>query len=132
MTVTNGLHANATHEDIHSPIALDFADAAARLAGTFIAADEEKFYRQLDDDSIWMLIDYTGPTFVQVNADFDPASVDLTGNFALSGDISPTSLSASQNNYNPTSLSSATVLRLTSSNDVDITGLQGGADGRII
>ncbi len=50
----------------------------------------------------------------------------------LTGDISPTSLGADQNNYSPTSLSTASVLRLTSSTAVNITGLAGGADGRIL
>lgn len=54
------------------------------------------------------------------------------GPVKLTNDISPTSLSADQNDYNPTNLATADVLRLTSSADVHITGLQGGADGRVI
>lgn len=52
--------------------------------------------------------------------------------FTLSGFITPTTLGANQNNYNPTSLSTATRLRLSASAAVDITGLQGGAEGRIV
>jgi len=54
-------------DQVHKPIADDFADETARLSGTFTVLDNEKFYRQLDDDSLWMLTDYTGPTFVQVS-----------------------------------------------------------------
>lgn len=53
--------------------------------------------------------------------------------FALPADITPAALSADQNNYNPTGLATADVLRLESSGTPrNITGLAGGADGRII
>lgn len=53
--------------------------------------------------------------------------------WAFSGDISPTALSADQNNYNPTDLATSNVLRLRAdTNSRNITGLVGGADGRTI
>jgi hypothetical protein len=51
---------------------------------------------------------------------------------SVPGDISPTSLSADQNNYAPAGFATASVLRLTSSSAVNITGLAGGSDGRTI
>lgn len=54
------------------------------------------------------------------------------GTLRLEGDISPSQLTANQNDYNPTGLSGAAVLRLTSDASRNITGLQGGADGRLI
>ena len=51
---------------------------------------------------------------------------------ALTGDISPSQITADQNDYNPTGLSTASVLRLSSDASRNITGLQGGADGRLI
>lgn len=60
------------------------------------------------------------------------AGIALTQNVALSGDISPTQITANQNDYNPTGLSTASVLRLTTDASRDITGLTGGADGRLI
>lgn len=60
------------------------------------------------------------------------ANVDATGTFTLSGDITPAQITADQNNYNPTGLSSATVLRLNSDAARNITGLSGGADGRLL
>ncbi len=60
------------------------------------------------------------------------AGIALTQNVALSGDISPTQITANQNDYNPTGLSTASVLRLNTDASRDITGLQGGADGRLI
>jgi len=56
----------------------------------------------------------------------------LAQNIAFSSDISPSSLSADQDNYNPTGLSTASTLRLTSSTSVNITGLADGATGRLL
>lgn len=53
-------------------------------------------------------------------------------NFLLSGDISPSQITSNQNDYNPTGLSTATVIRLSTDASRDITGIQGGADGRIL
>lgn len=64
--------------------------------------------------------------------DLTIAGLTQTAQSARSGDISPASIGASQNDYNPTGLSTATVLRLTSSAAYSITGLAGGADGRLI
>jgi hypothetical protein len=51
---------------------------------------------------------------------------------ALTGDISPAQITANQNDYNPTGLSGASTLRLSSDASRDITGLQGGSDGRLL
>lgn len=51
---------------------------------------------------------------------------------AFSGDISPAQITADQNDYNPTGLSSASTLRLNTDASRTITGLQGGADGRLL
>lgn len=55
-----------------------------------------------------------------------------TGSFALTGDISPAAFAAQQDDYSPASLSTAAVLRLTSTGAQSITGLQGGSDGRLL
>lgn len=62
-----------------------------------------------------------------------PESVEITGGpFALRGDISPAQITANQNDYNPAGLADATTLRLSTDASRNITGLAGGADGRII
>lgn len=48
------------------------------------------------------------------------------------GDITPSTITADQNNYNPSGLSSAAVLRLASDAFRYITGVEGGADGRVL
>ncbi len=52
--------------------------------------------------------------------------------FALTGDISPTALAAATNDWAPTGLAAASTIRASASADYDLTGLTGGADGRIL
>ena len=52
--------------------------------------------------------------------------------FYLSGVLTPAQITSNQNNYNPTGLSTASVLRLSSDTGRNVTGLAGGAAGRII
>lgn len=61
-----------------------------------------------------------------------PADSPIPSQFRLTGTISPSSLSSSQNDYAPSGLSGASWLRLTASANVNITGLTGGAAGRIL
>jgi len=58
--------------------------------------------------------------------------VDFQQDFLLSGDISPTQITADQNDYAPTGHGTTTTFRLTSDTARSITGLSGGADGRIV
>ena len=81
--------------------------------------------------AVWRLVPFT-------------AAGDLTGTypnpvvsqasqaFSLNGVLSPPSFSTSQNNYNPTGLNNANVLRITTTADATITGLAGGTAGRIV
>ena len=62
-----------------------------------------------------------------------PASLAVSGGpFALAGDLSPATLTASQNDYSPTGLATASVLRLATDATRTLTGLAGGADGRVL
>lgn len=60
------------------------------------------------------------------------ASSATSGAVSFSGVITPTAISASQNNYSPTGLSVASGMRLSSSAAYDITGLAGGGAGRLM
>ena len=55
-----------------------------------------------------------------------------TQTFGLTGIISPTGTTGTVNNYNPTSLSTASIIRQTTTAATTITGLSGGSSGRII
>lgn len=51
---------------------------------------------------------------------------------AISGDISPAQLTADQNDWDPASLATAAVIRVDTDATRTVTGLAGGADGRVI
>lgn len=72
-----------------------------------------------------------GDTHDHVGGDGNPIT-NLTENIQFSGDISPSQITSNQDNYSPTGLSTASTLRINSDAARDITGLAGGADGRII
>lgn len=55
-----------------------------------------------------------------------------TGSQAWTAVISPSQITSDQNDYNPTSLSTAACLRLNSDASRNVTGLQGGASGRLL
>lgn len=57
---------------------------------------------------------------------------DLSGAIAFPGIISPAQITADQNDYSPAGLSAASTLRLSSDASRNITGLAGGAAGRLI
>lgn len=71
-------------------------------------------------------------TYDSTNNQLTIPGATITEDAALSGDISPSQITANQNDYNPTGLSTASVLRLSTDASRDITGLQGGADGRLV
>lgn len=61
-----------------------------------------------------------------------PRNLFKNSTFHLGADLAPAQLTASQNDYNPTSLATASVLRLDASATWKITGLAGGEDGRVL
>lgn len=69
--------------------------------------------------------EFLSPISVLASATFDQS-------LYLTGDNTPSSITTDQNNYSPSGLASTTILRLQSTTTVNITGLQGGTDGRII
>ncbi len=60
------------------------------------------------------------------------ASANWSSAFLLSGVISPSQITGNQNNYDPSGLSGAVQLRLNSDASRNITGLAGGATGRLL
>ncbi len=59
-------------------------------------------------------------------------TVNISEAVSITGDISPTQISSNQNNYNPTGLDTATVLRLSTDASRIISGIAGGTDGRAL
>jgi len=60
------------------------------------------------------------------------ANVNINYAVGLTGDITPAQITANQNNYNPANLATASVLRLSTDASRNVTGLAGGADGRVL
>lgn len=59
-------------------------------------------------------------------------SANLSASVAFTGVISPTQITADENNYAPTGFETASIIRLSSNAARIITGIQGGASGRIM
>jgi hypothetical protein len=60
------------------------------------------------------------------------ANAALNYGISVTGVLSPATLSGSQNDYSPAGLPGASILRLNAGADVNVTGLAGGSDGRVI
>jgi hypothetical protein len=74
----------------------------------------------------------TSRWFLLTDAFMWKSVTDLPESLTLSGVISPTQITSNQNDYNPGSLSVASVLRLSSDASRNITGILAGASGRIL
>jgi len=66
------------------------------------------------------------------NGDVSINKISAAGQLILSGDITPSQITADQDDYDPTSLSTASTLRLSTDASRNITGLAGGSDGRVL
>ncbi len=85
------------------------------------------------DDDLHFKVSPDGTTWIDaLVVDKTTGAAKINSGFFLTGDISPTQITADQNDYNPAGLSSASVLRLSSDASRNITGLAGGGDGRIV
>lgn len=85
--------------------------------------------------------DYNGSTNAKVwelQAFYLSGAVSLGSSFALTGIISPTAITTDQNDYAPTGLSGAAIIRISNTaglaggQNLNITGLTGGAAGRLL
>ncbi len=76
--------------------------------------------------------DGTTNGLVKVLSSVAPAVTDIPTFLQMSGDITPTQLTANQNDWNPTDLATSVVIRASTDASRDLTGLAGGSDGRII
>lgn len=62
-----GFHSNEQLGSIHVPYNFEYADETARSAATgLVSSDVGKFARQLDDNTLWMLIGYSPVEWVEV------------------------------------------------------------------
>lgn len=77
-----------------------------------------------------------GDTYIElVDNDYggtDEAYISLYGSIRFSRSLTPSQIAGNQDNYDPAGLMQAAVLRLATDASRDITGIAGGADGRVL
>ncbi len=126
LTVADGgdgdLRYKMSKESAASTLSLLFQDNFSGRAEIGLTGDDDFHFKTSADGSSW--------------ADallFDKAtgSSKINSGFFLTGSISPTQITADQNDYNPSGLSGASVLRLSTDASRNITGLSGGGAGRV-
>jgi Protein of unknown function (DUF2793) len=110
-------------ENASKTLSLLFQDNFSGRAEIGLTGDDDLHFKVSPDGAAWidaLIIDkVTG-------------AAKINSSFYLTGELSPAQIVADQNNYDPSGLSAASVLRLASDASRVITGLAGGADGRIV
>jgi hypothetical protein len=87
----------------------------------------------VESDAFKLKVSDDGATFVEALAiDQATGNATLPRGVALTGVIAPPQLTAGENDYAPTGLESASVVRLSTDAVYGITGLAGGAEGRVL
>lgn len=89
------VHSEQTASDgNHVTIRWVHADSTERLAGSYVEADEGGVSQQTDDKSLWILKDYTGPTFVEFGSGGGGGGTAATTTFTPAGTIASTDVQA--------------------------------------
>jgi hypothetical protein len=84
-------------------------------------------------DAFKLKVSADGSAWVEaLNIDQTTGNLALPRGLILAGIIAPPQITANQNDYNPTGVATASVLQLSSDASRNITGLAGGAEGRLV
>jgi hypothetical protein len=84
-------------------------------------------------DAFKLKVSNDGTTFVEaLVVDQDTGNASLPRGVALTGVIAPPQITSNQNDYNPAGVASASVLNLSSDALRSVSGLAGGAEGRVV
>jgi Protein of unknown function (DUF2793) len=87
----------------------------------------------IGSDAFKLKVSADGSAWVQAfNIDQTTGNLALPRGLLLTGIVAPPQVTANQNDYNPTDVATASVLQLSSDASRAITGLAGGAEGRVI
>jgi hypothetical protein len=68
MSIFGRRHSKLTGDDVGSIIWKSVVDSAARLALVVTSDKEGRIVHQESDDSLWVLVDYTGPTYQELTS----------------------------------------------------------------
>jgi hypothetical protein len=110
-------------EDASNTLSLLFQDDFSGRAEIGLTGDDDFHFKVSPDGAAW---------FDALILDKATGAAKLNSAFLLAGDLAPPQITADQDNYNPTGLSGASVLRLSSDASRGLTGLAGGSDGRVV
>lgn len=87
----------------------------------------------IGSDAFKLKVSNDGSAFVEaLVVDQSSGNAALPRGLALTGVISPSQITSNQNDYNPTGVASASILNLSSDASRSVSGLAGGAEGRVV
>jgi hypothetical protein len=110
-------------------------ESAAKTASVFFsdAFSGRAEFGLIGSDAFKLKVSADGSAWVEAfNIDQTTGNLALPRGLALTGIVSPPQITANQNDYNPTGAAAAAVLQLSSDASRNITGLAGGAEGRVV
>jgi hypothetical protein len=110
-------------------------ESAAKTASVFFsdAFSGRAEFGLVGSDAFKLKVSADGSAWVEAfTIDQSTGNLALPRGLALTGVIAPPQITSNQNNYNPTGVATAAVLQLSSDASRSITGLAGGAEGRVI
>ncbi len=110
-------------------------ESAAKTASVFFsdAFSGRAEFGLVGSDAFKLKVSADGSAWVEAfTIDQTTGNLALPRGFLLTGLISPPQITANQNDYNPTGAATALVLQLSSDASRTITGLAGGAEGRVV
>jgi hypothetical protein len=110
-------------------------ESAAKTASVFFsdAFSGRAEFGLVGSDAFKLKVSADGSAWVEAfNIDQTTGNLALPRGLILTGIAAPPQITASQNDYNPTGAATASVLQLSSDASRNITGLAGGAEGRVV
>ena len=110
-------------------------ESAAKTASVFFsdAFSGRAEFGLVGSDAFKLKVSADGSAWVEAfTIDQTTGNLALPRGLALSGVIAPAQITANQNDYSPTGAAAASVLQLSSDASRSISGLAGGAEGRVV
>jgi hypothetical protein len=120
---TGDLRYKLSKESAAKVLSFLFQDNFSGRAEIGLTGDDDFHFKVSADGSSWI---------EALSLDRTTGAAKFNSQFLLMADVSPAQITANQNDYNPSNLATSSVLRISSDASRNLTGLQGGADGRII
>jgi hypothetical protein len=110
-------------------------ESAAKTASVFFsdAFSGRAEFGLIGSDAFKLKVSADGSAWVEAfNIDQTTGNLALPRGLILTGIVAPPQITANQNDYNPTGAATAAVLQVSSDASRTVTGLAGGAEGRVV